>query len=357
MGKSTRERLVFLVDDQESNLVLFRKSLSSEGYLIRTFADGADALACVETGVIPDLVVSDVMMPGLDGFKLCLALKAHALTRTVPVVLVTGLDDIRDKVKGLEAGADDFVTKPFHPMELKARVRSMMRIKTLADELEARNLLLTDQKVLLEELVSERTAELENLTIGIVAVLEKANALRDGDTGHHIRRVCAYAHVLACRMGLPGEQADRIRRYASLHDVGKVGIPDAILKKEGRLTQDEYRQMKQHTVYGFELLGLACADSMAGNIALSHHERFDGGGYPQGLKGDTIPVEARIVALADSYDALTTRRCYKKAFSTDKAERIIREESVGHFDPAVVDVLFGAIGTIHDVRARFADPG
>jgi putative two-component system response regulator len=357
MGAVPKERLVFLVDDEERNLVLFEKALASQGYAIRTFADGAEVVVYLRTGPVPDVVVTDVMMPRMDGLSLCAFLKSNPPTRTVPVVLVTGLEDLRDKVRGLEAGADDFITKPFHPMELKARVRSLMRIKMLTDELEERNLLLTDQKGLLEERVNERTAELENVTIGIVAALEKANALKDGDTGHHIRRVCAYAHILATRMGLPAEQAAKIRRYASLHDVGKVGIPDSILKKQGRLTPDEYQQMKLHTLYGHELLGLARADRMACDIALWHHERYDGGGYPQGLDGESIPIEARIVALADVYDALTTRRCYKEAYSTEKAEGIIREESGGHFDPGVVGVMFGAIDVIHEIRSRYADPG
>ena len=348
--------MVFLVDDEDGNLALFSKALSTQGYALKTFGDGAQVLEEVQRGTIPDLVVTDVMMPRMDGFSLCTVLKENPRTRTVPIVLVTGLEDVKDKVRGLEAGADDFVTKPFHPMELKARVRSLMRIKTLTDELEARNLLLLDQKGLLEERVHERTAELEDLTIGIVAALEKANAMKDGDTGHHIRRVCAYAYVLATQLGIPREHAIRIRRYASLHDVGKVGIPDSILKKQGSLDPGEYEQMKRHTLYGYELLGLARADEMARNIALWHHERYDGGGYPHGLKGEDIPLEARIVALADVYDALTTRRCYKDAYSTGEAERIIREESGGHFDPRMVVAMFDAIDAVHGIRARYADP-
>lgn len=357
VSEAVRDRVVFLVDDEANNLFLFEKALASQGYTLKTFSDGAEVVEHLEGGCLPDLVVTDVMMPRMDGLSLCAVLKAHPRTRTVPVVLVTGLEDVRDKVRGLDAGADDFVTKPFHPMELKARVRSLMRIKMLTDELEARNLLLVDEKGLLEERVNERTSELENLTIGIVAALEKANALKDGDTGHHIRRVCAYAHILASRVGLDREAAAKVRRYASLHDVGKVGIPDSILKKQGKLTPEEYDEMKRHTQYGFELLGLARAEEMARNIALWHHERFDGAGYPHGLKGEGIPLEARIVALADVYDALTTRRCYKEAYSTEEAERIIRDESGGHFDPVVVGAFFGAIGTVHAIRSRYSDPG
>jgi putative two-component system response regulator len=348
-------RIVFLVDDEEKNLLLFERALSGQDYDLHRFADGAEVLSRLEDGRVPDLVVTDVMMPRMDGFSLCAELKADPRTRTVPVVLVTGLEDVRDKIRGLEAGADDFVTKPFHPMELKARVRSLMRIKTLTDELAAKNLSLADTNVALEERVAERTSELENLTVGIVAALEKANALKDGDTGLHIQRVCHYAHVLATRLGLPPEFASRIRRFASLHDVGKVGIPDVILKKQGKLTPEEYGVMKQHTRYGWELLGLARASDMARNIALSHHERFDGTGYPHGLVGQAIPLEARIVALADVYDALTSRRCYKDAYSSKTAEGVIRSESGRHFDPDVVDAFFAGIQQILEVRGRFAE--
>lgn len=351
-----RSRLVFLVDDEERNLFLFKKALSSQGYDLMTFTDGSEVVARLMSGVVPDLVVTDVMMPRMDGYSLTTILKADPRTRSVPVIMVTGLEDIREKVRGLESGADDFVTKPFHPMELKARVRSLMRIKALHDELEHKNVLLEDEKALLEDQVRERTTELEGLTIGIVAAFEKANAMKDSDTGMHIQRVCSYSHVLALQMGMDRAFSGKIRRYASLHDVGKVGIPDQILKKQGSLTSDEWSEMKRHTVYGYDLLGLACADEMARNIALSHHERWNGSGYPDGLKGDKIPIEARIVALADVYDALTTKRCYKDAFPSEEAERTIREETDAHFDPSVVDAMFGAIGSFNAIREKYADP-
>lgn len=350
------EKVVFLVDDEDRNLLLFEKSLASQKYRLHKFHDGQEVLDAVSDGVLPDLVVLDVMMPRVDGFTLCERLKGDPATRMIPIILVTGLEELRDKLRGLESGADDFLTKPFHPTELRARARSLLRIKTLHDELDYRNRLLQDDKVHLETLVQERTEELETLTIGIVGALEMANALRDTDTGLHIKRVCAYSHVLALRIGKDALFAGRIRRYASLHDVGKVGIPDSILKKEGRLSPDEYEQMKLHTVYGYELLGLAQAEEMARNIALSHHEHYDGQGYPRGLAGSEIPVEARVVALADVYDALTTRRCYKEAFSAEQAEAIIRDERGRHFDPDVVDAMFGAIQDFNAIRERYRDP-
>jgi putative two-component system response regulator len=347
--------VIFLLDDEADNLERLRVALASQPLDLRLFRDGEEAWASVERGLLPDLVVSDVMMPNLDGFAMCRRLKADSRTRHVPVVLVTGLEDIRDRLQGFEAGADDFLTKPFYPLELKARVRSLLRIKSLTEALERSNRLLSDENFHLEERVRERTRELEDLTIGIVAALERANALRDSDTGRHIKRVCAYSSVLARHLGLGDDFARQIERFASLHDVGKVGIPDSILKKHGRLTPDEFEMMKRHTVFGYDLLGLAQASAMARNIALSHHERFDGRGYPNGLQGESIPIEARLVALADVYDALTTRRCYKEPFPPSDAERIIRDEAGSQFDPQVVGAMDIALPEFHSIRQRFAD--
>lgn len=352
----TGQKVVFLVDDEDGNLLLFEKALASLDYTLCKFHDGQEVLDALSRGLLPDLVVLDVMMPRVDGLVLCERMKADPATRMIPIILVTGLEELRDKVRGLEAGADDFLTKPFHPTELRARVRSLMRIKTLHDELDRKNRLLQDEKSHLEALVQERTEELESLTIGIVAALEMANTLRDTDTGLHIKRVCAYSHVLSLQIERDPVFAGKIRRYASLHDVGKVGIPDAILKKDGRLSVAEYEKMKLHTLYGFELLGLARADEMARNIALYHHEHYDGSGYPRGLAGNEIPIEARVVALADVYDALTTRRCYKEAFSAEEAEAVILAERGRHFDPLVVDSMFSVLDDFNSIRERYRDP-
>jgi putative two-component system response regulator len=355
LAEASVRRTVFLVDDEERNLVMFERALANREYRLLRFPDGQDVVDALRRGEVPDLVVTDVMMPRMDGFTLTAILKADPRTRLVPVVLVTGLEDVRDKVRGLESGADDFLTKPFHPTELRARVRSLMRIKTLNDDLEEKNRLHQGEKDVLEERVRERTAELETLTIGIVGALEKANELKDSDTGLHILRVCSYSHVLATQLGLEAGLANRIRRYASLHDVGKVGIPDSILKKQGKLTPEEFGQMKLHTVYGWDLLGLVRADDIARNIALSHHEKYDGTGYPHGLADGAIPLEARVVALADVWDTLTTRRCYKDAFPVDVAEGIIREERGRHFDPDVVDAMHGALESFQQIRSRYRD--
>ena len=339
-----------MVDDEQHNLLLMQHSLKSYGYELKAFQNGQELLDALKCDVSPDLVLSDVMMPKVTGYEVCRALKANEKTSNIPIVLITGLNDIRDKVKGLEAGADDFLQKPFHPLELRARVRSLLRIKFLNDRLEEQNTLLHDEKLHLESAVRERTAELEDLTIGLVAALEQANKLNDSDTGNHIKRVCLYSELLGRGVGLDLELCNKIGRFASLHDVGKVGIPDSILKKPGKLTPDEWDEMRKHTIYGYDLLKEARADQIAQNIALCHHEKFDGSGYPYGLKGDVIPIEARIVALADVFDALTNKRCYKEAFSNEVAKEMIVETTGTHFDPNIVRVMFDNMSDIEQIQ-------
>lgn len=353
---SDKKPVIYICDDEENNLVLFRRALAAHDCEVMSFRNGQELFDGIESFGPPDLVLTDVMMPRVNGYQVCETLKAQSHTRTIPIILVTGLNDLKDKVRGLEAGADDFLCKPFHPLELRARVKSLLRIKRLYDEVEHKNLLLSDDKALLEALVRARTAELEELNLSLVTALEKANAMNDTDTGNHIRRVCAYSEVLARGVGLTDEECQRIGRYASLHDVGKVGIPDRILKKPGKLTPEEYEEMKRHAAIGYEILRAANADPIAQNIAWCHHEKYDGTGYPQQLAGEDIPIEARIVTLADVFDALTTRRCYKEAFSEEESLAIIRRDAGAHFDPHLVEVMFVNLEHFQDILVRFADP-
>jgi len=348
--------VIYIADDEETNLFIMQATLKSENFRVHTFTNGADLLEFLDTDEDPpDLILLDVMMPGLDGFDVCRQIRLIPRYKRLPIIMVTGLDDVQHKIAGLETGADDYIPKPFHPMEVRARVRSLLRLKFLGDELERTNHLLSDEKAHLEEMVRERTSELENTTVGVVAALEKANQLNDTDTGMHILRVCSYSELLAQRLGLPGEIVTRIRRYASLHDVGKVGLPDDILKKPGELTQAEFDAMKRHTIMGFELLTLARSDLIAKNIALCHHEKYNGRGYPYGLAGRAIPLEARIVALADVFDALTTKRCYKNAYSMDRARAIVAEERGEQFDPVLVDLFLEAWDDVVAIPEQYLD--
>ncbi len=348
--------VIYIADDEEANLFIMKATFRDEPYELRTFRTGQELITLLEKGDCPpDLVLLDIMMPDMDGYEVCRQIRRSPTHKRIPVVMVTGLDGVDHIVAGLDAGADDYITKPFHPLEVRARVRSLMRIKFMGDRLEETNLALSDQKLLLEGQVRDRTQELEDITVGVVSSLEKANALNDSDTGNHIMRVCAYSELLALAMKLPGEQILKIRRYASLHDVGKVGIPDDLLKKPGELTSEEFESMKRHTVMGYEMLELARADVMAKNIALCHHEKFNGKGYPLGLKGYDIPLEARIVALADVFDALTTKRVYKNAYPLPMARQIIEEQRGEHFDPLLVDTHLENWDVVVAIMQRYED--
>lgn len=345
---------VLVVDDDVPNGELLKALLAPEGYEVALAASGREALRTIKERA-PDLVLLDLLMPGITGLDVLRAMRKDPETRQIPVIMLTGLAGDEEKIRSIRAGANDFITKPFLQEELLLRVASLVSVKRLHDELEQKNRYLSDQKAHLEALVTQRTRELDNLTMGLVAALERANQLNDTDTGNHIRRVCNYSYVLAKGYGLDEEFCKKLQRYASLHDVGKVGIPDSILKKPGKLTDAEISEMKQHTVLGYELLVAAGADPIACNIALYHHEKYDGSGYPHGLKGEDIPIEARIVALADVYDALTTKRCYKDAFSQEESERIIRNDSGKHFDPKLVELFFASREEFAEVKAKWQD--
>ena len=367
---------VYIADDEAPNLMLVERTLASLQFHTRGFENGRDLIEAVEREGAPDIIITDVRMPVMNGFEVCQQIKQNPKTSHIPVVIVTGLNEMKDKVRGLEEGADDFIQKPFHPVELRARVKSLLRLKRMHDMLEDENLRLEEQvrlrtvqlqdandrlKLRLSEIhaaniqLEDMKADLQSLNIGLVTALEKATELNDTDTGNHIRRVCAYSEVLAQGYGLPEDFCSRIRLYASLHDVGKVGISDAVLKKPGKFTPEEYEEMKRHTVLGYELLKAANADEIACNVALCHHEKFDGTGYPRGLSGNDIPIEARVVALADVWDALTNRRCYKDAFPEEKAKGIIQKDSGTHFDPTLVDILFNSLEKFREIRSMYPD--
>ena len=367
---------IYIADDEAPNLMLVERTLASLRFQTRSFSNGAELIAAIEEEGAPDLVITDVRMPVMNGFEVCQKIKQNPKTQHIPIVLVTGLNEMKDKVRGLEEGADDFLQKPFHPVELRARVLSLLRLKRMHDMLEDENARLEEQVRLrtlqlqeanerlqlrlneihvAHEQLEEMKVNLESVNMGLVTALEKANELNDTDTGNHIRRVCAYSEVLARGYGLPEDFCSRIRLYASLHDVGKVGIADSVLKKPGKFTPEEFEEMKRHTVLGYDLLKAAKADEIACNVALCHHEKYDGSGYPNGLEGEAIPIEARVVALADVWDALTNRRCYKDAFPETRAMEIIKRDSGSHFDPQLVNCLFNSLDEFRDIRATYPD--
>ncbi|MEO8258991.1 MAG: HD domain-containing phosphohydrolase [Acidobacteriota bacterium] len=290
---------VLIVDDESANLEILRRMMGRLGYTAVTAEDGEAGLAAVARER-PDIVLLDVNMPRLNGFEVCQRLKADPATRLIPIVLLTALSAVADRVRGIEAGADDFLTKPYVEVELEARVRSLTRLKRFTDELDS--------------------------AASVILSLGRTIEARDPYTHGHCERLAGYATALGAHLGLSDDQQLALYRGGYLHDVGKVGIPDAILLKAGPLTAEEYRVMQQHTVIGDAI----CRDFRLLKdvipIIRNHHERADGSGYPDRLAGDDIPLLAQVLSVVDTYDAVTTARPYKPALTSKRACRELRNE-------------------------------
>ena len=347
---------ILVVDDQPQNIELLEAYLVHQNYEIITAASGEEALWEINGNKI-DLVLLDVMMPGMDGFEVIRRVRQDDKYRLLPIILVTALREAEDRVKGIEAGCDDFISKPVDKMELLARVRSLLKVKAYND------LLINYQKEL-ESDVMKRTGELKHALEKIKAAsldtiyrLSIASEFRDDDTGTHIKRVSLYCAVVAHRMGLSKSDIENILYAAPMHDVGKIGIPDLILLKPAKLNPQEWEIMKQHTVIGAKILNGSDAEfiRLGETIALSHHEKWDGSGYPKGLKGKEIPIAGRITAIADVFDALTSRRPYKEAFSVEKSLNMIRDGREKFFDPDATDAFFANQDEILAIKKQYDD--
>ena len=352
---------ILAVDDTPANLGLLFDLLDNAGFEVLVSRNGISALKRAQSAR-PDIILMDVMMPDMDGFETCRRLKAERSTRDIPIIFMTALSETVDKVKGFSLGAVDYITKPIEPEEVLARVNTHLTLQRLHNELTTKNAMLADREVHLRHLVEKKTRKIEHITLALVNALEHANAFNDSETGQHIQRVGAYSAFLAEQYGCNRDFVRRIRLYAPLHDVGKVGLADAILKKPGAYTTQEFSAMQEHVVLGARILDNDGLDRMAKNIALYHHEKWDGTGYVHQLQGEAIPLEARIVALADVYDALISKRVYKKAFSDEQASQIIAKESGQHFEPKLVELFFRykrdfqKIGTEEGYDASETDP-
>ncbi len=308
---------VLVVDDVSANVELLKTLLTREGYAVVTASDGQQALDMVDREH-PDLVLMDVLMPKLSGFEVCDRIKQNKSTRLTPVVLVTALHESQDKIQGINAGADDFVTKPVNPHELRARVRSLVRLKRYTDELDSA----------------------ESVILSLALVIEARDAYTDG----HCQRLAGYATALGAALNLNEDQQAALYRGGYLHDVGKIGIPDSVLLKTGRLSAAEYEQIKQHPVIGDRLCGGMRSLRQVRSIVRHHHERLDGSGYPDQLKGDAIPLLAQIMSIVDVYDALTTERPYKRAMTPAEAfEELMAEAQRGWRRQDLVDTFIAVV--------------
>jgi len=371
---SSTRSTVLIVDDTPENLTILGETLRPH-YRVRAAISGERALHAVTIGALPDVILLDVMMPDMDGYQVLQALQADAATRDIPVIFVTAMDSVEGETHGLALGAVDYITKPFNPDIVLARVRTHIELAKARERLH-------DENAWLEREVARRTNEnalIRDLSLSALACLAE---VRDIETGHHILRTQSFVELLAhhlaghpdYREALAGERLEIIVRSAPLHDIGKVGIPDSILLKPGRLTSAEFEIMKKHPVIGADAITRAmaqAANSRSGDgalpggafafmetareIALSHHEKWDGSGYPAGLQGRQIPVSARLMALADVFDALSSRRVYKEPMAPEDVTRIIVAERGRHFDPVIVDAFLELRPAFAEVAQRFAE--
>jgi len=366
-GDTERAPRILAVDDLEENTRILERFLEPKGYTVFSVSSGKEALEFVEA-TPPDVILLDLVMPGISGFEVCERLKQSAETRHIPVIIITGLAEKEANVRALEAGADDFLPKPFDAILLSARIRSSLRSKKLQDQIIDYQRQLEGYNETLEERIKQRTAQVTRTQQVAVFSLAKLAESRDTETGAHLERMRSYAREVALEMAntpkyaglLTADTVDGLFLSSPLHDIGKVGIPDQILLKPARLTSDEFEIMKTHTTIGGDTLkaadleaGQASFLAMARDIAYYHHERWDGTGYPEGLKGSDIPLAARIVSIGDVYDALATDRPYKEAFSHEKSVSIIVEGRGTQFDPDVVDAFLACEQRIIEVRSTF----
>lgn len=320
---------ILLVDDEPTNLRILNQVLNDTYKLI--FAkSGQEALRLVEKEH-PDLILLDVMMPQMTGYEVCEQLKNHPQFKVIPIIFVTALNDPNDEAKGLNLGAVDYISKPISPAVVKARVKTHL---SLVD-----------------------VEELRRTRLQIIQRLGRASEYKDNETGMHVMRMSHYSQVIALAYGFTEVAADNLFNAAPMHDIGKIGIPDSIMLKPGKLTDEEFSIMKQHPEIGAEILGESDSDliALAKLVSLTHHEKWDGSGYPNQLKGEGIPIEGRIVALADVFDALTSVRPYKGAWTVDEAISFIKKQKGYHFDPELVDCFIQQLAQIVEIKERFKD--
>ncbi|MEF2146624.1 MAG: two-component system response regulator [Desulfovibrionaceae bacterium] len=352
----TQRKVLLIVDDEEINRKVLSGFVEALGYDHLLASSGVEALELLNVRNV-DLVLLDVMMPGMDGFEVVRHIRAQKRFADLPVLMATALGDKRDRLEAVSAGANDFVTKPIDVTEMRIRLDAHLRLKAYHDEVRS-------YQQNLERLVEERTCELERAQQAKVAAhletlrrLSSAAEYKDEETAHHIERMSGYSALLAAKAGLSTEAVDLILHASPMHDIGKIGIPDHILLKPGPLDPEEWKVMKTHAAIGAAILDSPSSGYLEKGriIALSHHERWDGSGYPNGLAGEEIPLEGRICALADVFDALTSVRPYKERYSNAKALEIMREGRGSHFEPRLLDLFLEHVEEFIAIQEQYRD--
>jgi len=340
-GLNTKKKIL-IVDDTPVNIRVLVEALKDD-YKLSIATNGKVALNYAMADQPPDLVLLDIMMPELDGYEVCKRLKEQEKTKEIPIIFITAMSQEQNETQGLEMGAVDYIVKPINQKIVQARVRTHLELKKHRDHL--------------SELVQEKTAEILESKLDIINRLARAAEYRDNETGMHVIRMSHYTSILSKAAGLDDVACEQIFHAASMHDVGKIGIPDKILLKPARLTDGEFAHMKSHTIIGGRLLEGGNSDllRMAYDIAMSHHEKWNGTGYPKGLSGEDIPIEGRISAVCDVFDALTSERPYKKEWPLQDAIDEIVGQKGAHFEPRLVDLFVKNLDEILVVKKQFAD--
>jgi len=363
MDVERRRKTILAVDDSADSLALLSSLLKSV-YRVKVAISGEAAIDAATSGGRPDLILLDVVMPGMDGYEVCARLKGDPSTRDIPVIFLTARTNASDEEKGLRLGAVDYIVKPFSPSIVLARIATHLMLKEVRD-------FLLDQNAFLEEEVARRTEEVGMIQDVTMIAMGSLAETRDNETGNHIRRTQNYIEILAerltghprFRLFLSGNAVELFYKSAPLHDIGKVGIPDGILKKPGKLDPSEFEIMKAHTTLGRDAI-LAAENRLdsptsflatAREIAWSHHEKWDGSGYPRGLAGDAIPFPGRLMAIPDVYDALISRRVYKPAFSHDEAMTLIKKGAGTQFDPDIASAFIDIEDEVRKIARAFED--
>lgn len=341
MTKGNDKPTILIVDDAPDNITVLTNILAD--YNLKAANSGGKALE-IASRFRPDIILLDIMMPEMDGYAVCTRLKRDFHTKNIPVIFVTAMDEVTDETRGFELGAVDYIIKPVSPPVVRARVKTHLN--------------LYDQNKALEHLVRERTKELNQSRLEIIRRLGLAAEYKDNETGMHVIRMSYYCKVMAAAIGMGKDAVELLLNASPMHDIGKIGIPDNILGKPGKLTAQERAVMEKHTEIGARIIGEHGTPllDMARTVALTHHEKWNGTGYPRGMKGDDIPLVGRIVAVADVFDALVSKRPYKEAWPFEKAVAVIKEESGKHFDPGIVEVFVKHLDEIIELAQSNADP-
>ena len=342
MSTELSKQTILVVDDVPENIAVL-KGVLSDGYKVKFALNGVMALKIAISETPPDLILLDIMMPEMNGYEVCSRLKEDPRTKKIPVIFVSAMSEVNDEAQGFELGAVDYITKPVSPAIVLARVRSQLA--------------LYDQKRDLEEMVQQRTDELNKTRSEIIRRLGRAAEFKDNETGMHVIRMSYYSRIIAKAIGMDDIDADLILNAAPMHDVGKIGIPDSVLLKRGKLDADEWVLMKKHPEFGANIIGNHESEllKMARIVALTHHEKWNGQGYPKGLAGEDIPLVGRIVAIADVFDALTTERPYKDAWSVERAVSLIKDEAGQHFDPVLAEAFVRSLPEVLEIKEKYAE--